>query len=480
MQLKPLILTAGALAALSPLAGQTQKQTGQSDKRPNIIFIVTDQQSAVMMSCAGNTWLNTPGMDYIGNNGVRFTRAYTTNPVSSPARLGFMTGRFPGSFTDAGGNKADNNNTSMGIRNLSPEVLNTTIGAWLKRAGYDLVYGGKTHLPEQLMPKPQGFAVISSDERDELAKSGADFIRERHDKPYYMVLSFINPHDICYMAISDFGRGSREAKEEKNPPIHIKMLEQAKKMPAGVTKEEFYAKWCPPLPPNYEIQEGEPKAIDNLISQAAFSFRKQAREHYTDEQWRLHRWTYCRLTEVVDAEVQQVVDALKASGEEENTIVIFTADHGDMDASHRLEHKSLLYEQAANIPFVVMWKGHIVPRVDDKHLVSNGLDLLPTVCDYAGVKGGSDPRGLSLRPLLEGDNNTPWRKTLGVESEVGSMVVSADGCKYARYDLGGIEEQIYDLNKDPYETKHFTSDPNYKSKLAELRRDFDSVWFPNF
>ena len=149
-----------------------------------------------------------------------------------------------------------------------------------------------------------------------------------------------------------------------------------------------------------------------------------------------------------------------------------------MDSSHRMEHKSALYEESANIPFMAMWKGHITPgRVDDTHLVSNGLDLLPTVCDYAGTKGVADPRGKSLRPLFEG-SDVRWRDSLGVESEIGRMVVGNDKFKYIRYDAEGIEEQLLDLNVDPYEMTHFTYDPKYKSKLAMLRKSFESEWFP--
>ena len=149
-----------------------------------------------------------------------------------------------------------------------------------------------------------------------------------------------------------------------------------------------------------------------------------------------------------------------------------------MDGAHRMEHKTALYEEAANIPFMAMWKGQIpAGQINKTSLVSNGLDLLPTVCDYAGVVGKSDPRGKSLRPLFEG-KKVNWRKTLGVESEIGRMVVSEDKLKYIRYDTEGIEEQLLDLNKDPYETKHFTHQAEYNKKLNEMRKQFNQEWFP--
>lgn len=454
------------------------RHTNRSVEKPNIIYIFTDQQSASMMSCTGNKWLKTPAMDYIAENGIRFTRAYTTNPVCSPARVSLMTGRFAGIFRDNLGNQVRENNTSMRIPKVSEEVKNTTIAAFLKKAGYELVYSGKEHLPRPLRPAELGFKDICDDERGKLADEAAKFIKEKHDRPYYLVVSLINPHDIGYMAIRDFAKSEWEKHVVEKGVVECATLDKALQMPEGVTEKDFFEKYCPPLPPNYESQKDEPAAIKSLIDSR--NWRKAAREKYSDNNWRLHRWAYCRLTEMVDKRVQTVLNAVKGSGQEENTLILFSSDHGDMDAAHRMEHKSVFYEEAANIPFMAMWKGHIpTGQVDDNHLVSSGLDILPTVCDYAGIKGVADPRGRSLRPLFEG-KDVAWRKTLGVESEVGRMVVSKDKFKYIKYDTVGIEEQLLDLNQDPYETTHFTNDPKYKAKLAEMRKVFESRWFPGY
>jgi choline-sulfatase len=251
------------------------------------------------------------------------------------------------------------------------------------------------------------------------------------------------------------------------------------KIPDGIYEKEFFESYCPPVPANYEPQEGEPEAVKKLINYRPF--RKNARENFTDEQWRHHRYAYHRLTEFVDDKVQAILDAVKESGQEENTLIIFSSDHGDMSASHRMEHKSTLYEESANIPFMAMWKGHIPEgKVDTEHLISNGLDMLPTVCDYAGIEGKSDPRGRSLRTLFEGNpdgDQLKWRETLGVESEIGRMVVDNEGFKYIRYDAAGFEEQLLNLKEDPFETTHFTNDPKYGERLTKLREIYENEWF---
>jgi len=455
MKRRDFLKSTGAALAGSVLSSAV---AAENRKRPNIVFIITDQQSAGMMSCAGNPWLKTPAMDYIAGNGVRFERAYSTNPVCCPARIGLMTGRFPGSFNTPQGTPARENGGGMRVRQISPEVQSTHMAAYLKKADYEMAYAGKVHLPGPLAPKHLGFNVLTGNSREDCAQQSADFIRQKHRRPYYLVTSLINPHDICYYAINNYRFGRANAESRGRGGRANEMLLAAMKMPGGITDEEFFAKHCPPLPPNYEPQAGEPKAVRRLLEQR--DFRIRARREYNEKDWRLHRWAYHRLTERVDRQVQ-------------------TVDHGDMDSAHRMEHKTALYDEASRIPFLVMHKGTTpAGRVDDRHLVSNGLDLLPTVCDYAGIGGAkADPRGRSLRALIEGKPAGDWRETLGVESEIGRMVVG-DRAKYVRYDFAGREEQLLDLKKDPGETRHFTNDPDHAALLADLRTSYNEQWFP--
>ncbi|MCH9022013.1 MAG: sulfatase-like hydrolase/transferase [Planctomycetes bacterium] len=447
--------------------------------RPNIIFIMTDQQSAHMMSCAGNRWLKTPAMDYIARNGIRFERAYTTNPVCAPARISMMTGRFPGFFTSSDQTQPRENRGAMRVNKISAEVERTTIAAILKKAGYELAYGGKRHLPKILAPTRLGFTSLTGDDRDVLAEKCAEFIKQPHERPYFLWANFINPHDICYYAINHYRFGidpQADGKRNMRGGVANKVLLEAMKLPEGVSEEEFFATHCPPLPPNHEPQDDEPVAVKQLLEQR--DFRWNARQNYNEKDWRLHRWAYHRLTERVDRQIQVVLDALRESGEEANTVIILTSDHGDMDSAHKMEHKTCLYEESARIPFLVMQgSGGVKGRVDRTHLVSSGLDLLPTVCDYAGIRDAqADPRDRSLRPLIEGRAVKHWRQTLGVESEIGRMVVG-DGIKYIKYDFVMEQEQLLDLRKDPGETRHFTNDPKYAGILKKMRKSFNEEWF---
>lgn len=406
-------------------------------------------------------------MDYLAENGTRYTRAYTTNPVCSPARVSMMTGRFSSEFSDKDGNPALENEGCMTIPDMTEEQMRTTLGFYMKDSGYELYYGGKRHLPECLVPENQYFQAFTDDERDDLALKAAEIIRREHENPYLMIVSLINPHDICYMAIRDFADCGAHGRLLEHAQEELATLDEALSFPQEIREKEFFENICPPLPANHDIQEGEPKAITHLVN--IRPFKREARMKYSERQWRLHRWAYGRLTEKVDTQIGLILSALKESGQEENTLVIFSSDHGDHDSVHKLEHKTSFYEEAANVPFIAMWKGKITPgAVDTKHLVSNGLDLLPTICDYAGVKTAGDHKGTSLRPLFE-RHESSWRKTLRVESELGQMIVNEEGLKYIVYDACGTEEILHDLNKDPGEMTHFTHDPSYRSCLNDLR-----------
>ena len=130
----------------------------------------------------------------------------------------------------------------------------------LRRAGYETAYGGKVHLPK-MTPADLGFDVISADEREGLADACAQFISQERDHPFFLVASFINPHDICYMAIRDFAETDHEHRLLQTSPAEIAALDAALEQPAGVSEESFFADHCPPLPQNFEIQRDEPEAI---------------------------------------------------------------------------------------------------------------------------------------------------------------------------------------------------------------------------
>ena len=163
-----------------------------------------------------------------------------------------------------------------------------------------------------------------------------------------------------------------------------------------------------PLPDNFRIPELEPEAIELYSKATGVTPAGTMRKVYNERQWQIYRWIYCRLTEQVDQQIGRILDAVKRNGLDDETLVIFTSDHGDMDACHRLASKGRFYEQSARVPFLMRYQGKIANQVDT-NLVSSGLDLLPTVCDYAGLDVPMGLLGKSLRPLAEPGTVDHWR-----------------------------------------------------------------------
>ncbi|TAN36785.1 MAG: hypothetical protein EPN23_08235 [Verrucomicrobia bacterium] len=478
---------AAAWAAAFPSLGKSVAAGFQalekSKTKPNILLIITDQQNATMMSCTGNRWVKTPNMDRLAAEGVRFERAYCANPVCIPSRFSMFTGTMPSAIgMDA--NEDEKNS-------VAPEILAHAMGTVFQAAGYRTVYAGKVHLPgqpgvlgnvqaygfaERLAPKdPEGRAPT--------VQVCADFLKAKHDKPFLLVASLINPHDICYLPLREWVQAlppSAQRSRMLAPPA-LAEVDAALKIPAGVSAQEFYDKYCPPLPANHAIPEQE---LTAFMATKRGSYLGWARQNYSEHQWRRYRWVYARLTERVDAEIGQLLDALRAAGLDNNTVVVFTSDHGDQAGAHRVVTKDYLYEESTRVPFMVRWTGVTqAGRVDTEHFVASGLDLIPTLCDFAGVPAPAALKGCSVRPLAEGRAADDWRKYVVVENRLSRLVHSGRW----KYMVGHadtitpksleemavqqpVREMLIDLEKDPGEMTNLADDPASRPQLEEGRR----------
>jgi choline-sulfatase len=433
-----------------------------ADEHPNVLLVITDQQHAGMMSCAGNPWVKTPAMDALAARGVRFERAYCGNPVCVPSRFTMMTGVLPSRI-----GMDRNGPASLPV---ADELLHNSLGHVFRRAGYQTVYGGKVHLPATRGKgiAAYGFDALTGDEREGLAKVCSEFLQQEHDKPFLMVASFINPHDICYMAIDAFTQARSKTTMYPKSVRERKCLAEAMRLPAGISRDEFFAKVCPPLPDNFEIPANEPAQVRGTDWRG---FRPYVQQYWSEQDWRLHRWAYARLTERVDLHIGHVLDSLRAAGLERNTLVVFTSDHGDMDAAHRLEHKSMPYEEAIRVPLIVSLPGVTLEgKVAQTQLVSSGLDLIPTLCDFAGIETPGNRPGRSLRPLtVKPSTAEPWRDSLVVENE-GSRILLTQNYKYAVYKGGEPREMLIDRTNDPGEMTNLATDPQHAPIVTQHRR----------
>ncbi|MFC2080939.1 sulfatase [Bacteroidota bacterium] len=430
----------------------------ESQAPPNIIYVMTDQQAFDAMSCSGNHLVRTPALDALARDGVRFTEAYCAYPLCVPSRAAMFSGRMP---HEAG--------IFVNTRTIKDEEFPFPILAQsMVSAGYKTHYIGKWHLtiPRQDTLK-HGFQTIElpgSHGFDSVyAWLAGEFLREDHDRPFFLTVSFVNPHDCCQLA-----RGEDLSGFEGNIPP----LPGAEDLPA--------------LPDNFEIPENEP---DFIREWQAINSERVHRSHFWNElDFREYQWGYYRLVEKVDSLLGQVFEAAYASRYADNTIIIFSSDHGDGISRHHWNQKWSTYDESSKVPFIVA--GNPVARKGetDSRLVSAGLDLFPTICDYAGVTPPDGMRGRSIRPLLEGTLEGEWRKYVVTELSFGNWVdeyhqdtfpkarmLRTDGFKYVVLDKGENREQLVDMKNDPGEMKNLAMDAEYEMILEE-HRNYLNEW----
>jgi len=348
------LVTAAGLAAGARLAGASPAKAsmsasapaiGGNGAKPNILFITLDQISCDSIHAYGCKGVNTPNLDFLIQNGTSFTQSYSANPVCCPARASWFTGHY---------------SPETGIMNNSYVMAKDwpDIGQWMKPRGYNVVYTGKWHVPGR--PVQNSFRVLSSDPKNTAStgdivttRSVEGFLQNYSDsKPFFLSAGLLNPHDICSFSLTNsFYKGH---------------------MPY-----EQLADQLPDLPGNFHVNMTEPKEI--VARRKKYANGGEGQAGWKDNYWQYYLWAYHRYIEMVDGQVGMILSALENSKFANNTLVILSGDHGDGHTCHQLTLKSFLYDEAARVPFILYWPGHVRAGViDNDHLVS-GVDVVPTV-----------------------------------------------------------------------------------------------------
>jgi len=347
--------------------------------------------------------------------------------------------------------------TEFNGKAISADMRPHELGNLLRAGGYECIYGGKWHVPEIAMPEvnDHGFRTIAGFDDTLLAPACRQYFREYSAKPagsrepFFLAVNFDNPHNICEFA-----------RRMALPWVDLGEPPPTEQMPS--------------LPPNFEPPDLEPEIV--RIEQASH-FLIYPTRGYTEADWRRLRWGYFRLTEWVDRQIGRVLSSLKESGLEQDTVVIFTSDHGDAHGAHRWNQKSVLYEEVIRVPMIVRVPGGN-GGVAVPHLVSTALDVLPTVCDYAGINLPRHLQGRSLRPLVEHRAQAEWRSEVFVETifdggrgyNTAGRAVVTDRYKYIVYDRGRDPEQVFDLAADPGEMHNLLTETAGETLRDRFRR----------
>ena len=466
-----------------------------SPKNPNILFIFTDQHRLSALGCYGETPCQTPNLDRLAAQGVRFETAYTVCPVCSPARGTIMTGLYPHSH----GICANVHNLGCAVHELEdhPDLLSRR----LEQAGYFCGYSGKWHLgsktdrafiskstmsvPTKLgftgqdFPGHGGGGFIYPEYQEYLKKNG--FTHEVIQAPNYDermpagILSGPEESTVPYFLTENSIELMEQAKNEEKP-FFLWHNFWGPHSPYYATQEyyDIYRDIEIPEWPNYQW---DPKD-DNMPRQVKIHPHADS---LTWEDWAEAIRHYYAFTTMIDRQIGRMLDYLEESGLAENTIVIFSSDHGETLGSHGgLTDKGWHhFEETQRIPFIIKtpekFKTQTAPGSVKQDFLSSA-DIYPTILDIAGIQAENFDRlalqGKSILPLLRGES-VQWRDSVftefyGVNNASVSMISVRHGDMKYGWNCSNIDE-LYDLKDDPYEMNNLIKDSQYAIVLSELR-----------
>jgi len=461
MKRREFIKTAG-LGASALTMPNLLASCANGEKRPNVLFIFTDQHTLNAMSAVSNPHLKTPAMDRIAEHGVTFTNSYCTSPVCGPARSSMLTGLMP-------------HETGVNFNEQAPHKDIPNMGHVFREAGYKTLWAGKWHLPESYPTRDDkkeeipGFDAVpfydpkkknrhwvfgwNTDEA--LAEAVVDVVKNnRPEEPFFMGVSFHNPHDICFYVRNGIFFSNLNKIEDE----------------------------LPPLPDNNGVDENEPELVQLCRTKDNYGFETAKAKNFTDKKWQGYLYDYYRLVELVDIEIGKILDVFEEEGLLEDTVIVFTSDHGDGAASHKWHSKVILYEESVAVPFIISHKGK-TPKgvIDKKHLVS-GVDILPTLCDYAGIMPPEKCHGKSLKPAIDNPELqgkefvvaelAPFLKNTlggGYHDWRGRMLRTSK-YKYCVYSHGERNEQLFDMDNDSGEMNNLAYDLKFANEIKQHRK----------
>jgi len=365
--------------------------------KPNFVFIMTDTQATNVVGTYRHPDLETPNIDRLAQNGVKFSRAYTTCPLCTPARAGIFTGIYPhtaGAWT---------NNLPLGD-NVK------TMGQRFQDNGYRTAYVGKWHLDGH---DYFGTGICPAGWDDEYWYDGKRFLDELSEEEITLWRRGLS--SVEQLRTRDFKTGFTWAHRVSDRAIDFLEKYSDEPFVLAVSYDEPHHPFtCPPEYAekfeDYNYPVG-PAAYDSLEEKPAHQ-REWAEANRARLENRLrggfmHHPLYFGCNSFVDSEIGRVIDAVHAcagdgSGHLENTYIIFTSDHGDMLGAHRLLGKGpAMYEEIVHIPFIIEQPGGIESGTVNSTLVSH-IDVLPTMLELAGLDVPPIMEGQSLVPLLRG------------------------------------------------------------------------------
>ncbi len=456
-----------AIAALA-LLGCPPGETRAADARPNVLLICADDHAAYVTGCYGNTIVRTPRIDGLAAEGTRFTRAYCNSPVCTASRQSFLTGRYP---------------RTIGVTELKTPLPaeELTLADILGAAGYETAAIGKMHFNSNLqhgfdvrldapdhrrwlaqqpnaglpagvevLPRWRPFrdaariwlnadalpygATDAQMDATYFATQAAEFLAAQRDEPFFLMVSFTQPHSPFRFPVEFRGRHSPD-----------------------------------------EFTTPEVSTIDDPQIPAIF-------RELTDHDKRGIAAAYYTAVEFLDHNVGRVLDALDAAGHRDDTLVIYFSDHGYLLGHHGRFEKHCSFEEAVRVPLVVRHPGE-VPAGQANDAMLELIDLAPTVLDACDVESPPTNQGRSFLPAVTHSAASHRQQVIVEYAPHDEIMIRDDRWKLVYWrgareredgylpasPLTGPTFRLYDLESDPQESVDLSEDPQHSETVARLK-----------
>lgn len=439
-------------------------------RRPNFLFVMADQLAAPALGVYGNPVAKAPHLDRLASEGVVFESAYCNSPLCAPSRFSMMSGRLPsriGAFDNAANFPSDIPTIAHYLRSAD---YHTCLSGKMHYVGPDQLHGFEERVTTDIYPADFGWtpdwdnpdfridwwyhnmlSVMQAgmaemtnqlDFDDEVGFQAVRKLREyalrADDKPWFLTVAFTHPHDPYAMRKAYWDRYDHDQ-------IDLPTVGEI----------------------SYEDKDPHSRRLYNLSAMGEYEI--------TEADIRNARHGYYAAISYVDDWVGRLRETLETTGMAEDTIVVFTADHGDMLGERGLWYKMCFYEWALNVPLVVSAPHRFINRRVPA-LVSL-LDLLPTFCDLAGAATPLQPAdGTSLVPLLEGDSQD--RELLGEymgEGAIAPMFMIRRG-RHKFVASPADPPQLFDLDEDPHELVNLAADRTYGETASAFAGEVAARW----
>ena len=443
------------------------------NETPNILFLLTDQQRYDSLGCNGASLCQTPAIDSVAESGMRFTKAYTPIALCSPARGSLLTGLYPhnhGQLSNMG-----NFNAVFGEQILDKPAYPQL----LKAAGYNVACIGKWHLAKQGDTEFWGYDKWHpySEWHQWLRDDDIDFRIDRDavqpyewggDAPFYGRLPL--PVERTMEAwTADKTIDLINGYKNSDKPFMIAANFFGPHFPYAVP-EPYNTMYDP------ESVERWGNFDEQFINKPLIQQKEMLRwnaSHLTWEDWQKVIAAYWGFCTFIDDQVQRILSCLEQNGLSDNTIVIFSTDHGDMLGSHRLFNKGFhMYEETHHIPLVIRWPGVTSAGTTCDEFV-NLVDLMPTFLEIGGAEIPNNLDGRSIVPLLTGEDVEDWPDDVfaefhGYEATLATVrMVRTDSWKYVYNPYS--EDELYDMKSDPHELHNLATHLGYKHVLRRMK-----------